>query len=160
MLILGIDCGSQVTGYGVIESLGRSQRAVGYGAIRTGAAKDLAARLKIVGDALDEVFERFQPAEAAVEDLFHHRNARSAFTLAHVRGVALLCAARAGRPVASYAPAQVKDSVAGHGNADKEQVRRMVSVLLGVPDDLKPLDITDALAVAYCHANRRAPAGA
>ncbi len=155
MLILGIDCGSRITGYGVIESLGRTQRAVGYGAIRVPAGRELADRLRFVADGIDEVVERFRPAEAAVEDVFHHRNAASAFVLAHVRGVALLSAARAGLLVASYAPAQIKSSVVGYGTADKRQVRQMVTVLLGLQEEVKPLDVSDALAVAYCHASLR-----
>ena len=155
MLILGIDCGSRVTGYGVIESIGRTQRAVGYGAIRIPAGKDLAGRLRFVADGIDEVVERFRPSEAAVEDVFQHRNVSSAFTLAHVRGVALLSAARAGLPVASYAPAQIKSSVVGYGTADKRQVRQMVTLLLGLQEEVKPLDVSDALAVAYCHASLR-----
>lgn len=155
MLILGIDCGSQVTGYGVIESEGRVQRSVGYGAIRVPKGRDLAERLRIIADGIDEVVERFGPVEAAVEDVFHHLNARSSLVLAHVRGAALLSVARAGLPVATYAPSQVKMSVVGYGNADKQQVRQMVSVLLGVREEVKPLDISDALAVAYCHANLR-----
>ena len=155
MLILGIDCGSRVTGYGVIESLGRTQRAVGYGAIRVPAGRDLAGRLRFVADGIDEVVERFRPSEAAVEDVFQHRNVSSAFKLAHVRGVALLSAARAGLPVASYTPTQIKSSVVGYGTADKHQVRQMVSVLLGLREQVRPLDVSDALAVAYCHASLR-----
>ncbi len=155
MRILGIDCGSRVTGYGVIEAEGRSRRSVGFGAIRIPANKELAERLCLVADGLDEVLKRFHPDEAAIEDVFTRKNPRSAFVLAHVRGAAMLSAARAGLPVASYTPAQVKSSVVGFGNADKGQVRRMVKVLLGVQGELKPLDISDALAVAYCHANLR-----
>ena len=155
MLILGIDCGSQITGYGIIESHGRTQRSVGYGAIRVPTGLDLAEKLRVVADGLDEVVKRFGPAEAAVEDVFHHVNPRSALILAHVRGVALLSAVRAGLPVATYSPAQVKNSIVGYGNADKQQVRQMASTLLGLREDVKPLDISDALAVAYCHASLR-----
>ncbi len=155
MRILGIDCGSRITGYGVIESDGRSQRAVSYGAIRVPAGRNLGERLCVVADGLDNVVAKFQPDEAAVEDVFTGRNVRSAFVLAHVRGVALLSASRAGLPVASYAPSQVKSSIAGHGNAGKDQVRRMVRLLLDVQEEIDPLDISDALAVAYCHANLR-----
>ena len=153
--ILGIDCGSQVTGYGVIEAEGRTRQAVAYGAIRVPRGRELPERLRIVADGLEEVLDRFQPAEAAVEDVFQGGNARSAVVLAHVRGAALVCLARAGLPVASYAPKQVKSSVVGHGSADKRQVQQMVQVLLGLGEAVDSLDASDALAVAYCHANRR-----
>ncbi len=155
MLILGIDCGSRVTGYGVIESVGRQARAVGYGAIRVPEKREFSERLCIVADGLREVLERYQPAEAAFEDVFAHKHVRSALVLAHVRGAAMLCVSQAGLPVASYSPAAVKNSIAGHGNADKERVRQMVQLLLGVREQVEPLDISDALAVAYCHANLR-----
>ena len=155
MRILGIDCGSRITGYGVIESDGRSQRAVSYGAIRVPASRNLGEGLCVVADGLDKVVTKFQPDEAAVEDVFSGRNVRSAIVLAHVRGVALLSASRAGLPVASYTPSQVKSSIAGYGNAGKDQVRRMLRLLLDVREEIDPLDVSDALAVAYCHANLR-----
>lgn len=158
MRILGIDCGSRITGYGIIESDGPSRRTVTYGAISVPRASDIAERLRTVADALDEVLGRFRPHEAAVEDVFVSRNVRSAFVLAHVRGAAMLSVARAGLPVASYTAAQVKKSVVGHGRADKRQVRHMVRLLLGVREEIDPLDISDALAVAYCHASLRAAA--
>ncbi len=155
MRILGIDCGSRVTGYGVIEAHGRALRPVGYGAIRTPHSGELADRLVAVAEGLDDVIRRYRPDEAAIEDAFTRVNARSALVLAHVRGVAVLSAARAGLSVASYAPAQVKSSVAGLGNASKEQVRFMVGSLLGLREVISPLDISDALAVACSHANLR-----
>ena len=159
MRILGIDCGSRVTGFGVIEAEGRSCRPVGYGAIRVPSRSDLPDRLCVVADGLDDVLRRYRPDEVAIEDVFTAKNPRGAFVLAHVRGAAMLSAVRAGARVASYTPAQVKSSVTGYGNAGKVQVRRMVRVLLGVEQNVKPLDISDALAVAYCHANLRDAAG-
>ena len=155
MRILGIDCGSLVTGYGVIEAEGRERRSVAYGAIQTVKAGELPERLRQVADGLEGVIERYRPDEAAIEDVFTKVNARSALVLAQVRGVAMLCVARAGLPVASYTPAQVKSSVVGYGNAGKGQVRHMVGVLLGLRETVSPLDVSDALAVAYCHANLR-----
>ena len=155
MRILGIDCGSLVTGYGVIEANGRDSRPVGYGAIETSAGRELPDRLRELADGLEEVIREFRPEEAAVEGVFTKVNPRSALVLAEVRGAALLCVARAGLQVASYTPAQVKSSVVGHGNASKKQVRYMVGVLLGLREAVSPLDVSDALAVAYCHANLR-----
>lgn len=153
--ILGIDCGSRITGYGVIEIDGRSQRAVAYGAIRVPAGPDLGKRLCVVAEGIGQVLEAWEPDEAAVEDVFTGLNVRSALVLAHVRGVAMMCAAKAGLCVASYTAAQVKGSVSGYGSAGKEQVRLMVRTLLGVREEIRPLDASDALAVAYCHANLR-----
>lgn len=155
MLILGVDCGSRVTGYGLIDSIGREARAVDYGTIRVPAGLDLAERLRVVAGGLRRLLDRFSPDEAALEDVFTQKNVRSALVLAHVRGAAMLSLADAGVPVASYSPTTVKSSVVGYGNATKEQVRQMVSVLLGVRETIEPLDVSDALAVAYCHANRR-----
>ena len=159
MLILGVDCGSRVTGYGLIESVGRETQAVDYGTIRLPERLELPERLCMLAGGLRQVLDRFSPDEAAVEDVFTQKNVRSALVLAHVRGAAMLSLAEAGVPVASYSPATVKNSVVGHGSANKEQVRQMVSVLLGVRETIDPLDVSDALAVALCHANRRAAAG-
>ena len=158
MLILGVDCGSRVTGYGLIESIGRETQAVDYGTIRLPERLELPERLCMLAGGLRQVLDRFSPDEAAVEDVFTQKNVRSALVLAHVRGAAMLSLAEAGVPVASYSPATVKNSVVGHGSANKEQVRQMVSVLLGVRETIDPLDVSDALAVALCHANRRAAA--
>lgn len=155
MLILGVDCGSRVTGYGLIESIGRETQAVDYGTIRLPERLELPERLCMLAGGLRQLLDRFSPDEAAVEDVFTQKNVRSALVLAHVRGAAMLILAEAGVPVASYSPATVKNSVVGHGTADKEQVRQMVSVLLGVRETIDPLDVSDALAVALCHANRR-----
>ena len=159
MLILGVDCGSRVTGYGLIESVGRETQAVDCGTIRLPERLELPERLCVLAGGLRQVLDRFSPDEAAVEDVFTQKNVRSALVLAHVRGAAMLSLAEAGVPVASYSPATVKNSVVGHGSANKEQVRQMVSVLLGVRETIDPLDVSDALAVALCHANRRAAAG-
>ena len=159
MLILGVDCGSRVTGYGLIESIGRETQAVDYGTIRLPERLELPERLCMLAGGLRQVLDRYSPDEAAVEDVFTQKNVRSALVLAHVRGAAMLSLAEAGVPVASYSPATVKNSVVGHGSANKEQVRQMVSVLLGVRETIDPLDVSDALAVALCHANRRAAAG-
>ncbi len=155
MRILGIDCGSRITGYGIIESDGKRQRAVAYGAIAPPQSAGLGERLRVVADSLDEILGHYLPEEAALEDVFVSKNVSSAFVLAHIRGAAMLSAARAGLSLASYTASQVKRSVVGHGRADKAQVRHMVQVLLDVKGELEPLDVSDALAVAYCHATLR-----
>ncbi len=153
-----MDCGSRVTGYGVIEAAGRRIEAVAHGAIRLPHGRPLADRLVLVGEGLEGVLREFEPSEAAFEDVFTYKNARSALVLAQVRGAAMLSVARTGVEVASYSPAEVKGCVTGHGAAGKRQVRRMVKRLLGIGGDIRPLDASDALAVAYCHATRRAAA--
>ncbi len=155
MRILGIDCGSQVTGYGVIDSDGASHSVVDYGVLKAPGKAELAERLGVIADGIDRVLSQHSPDEVAVEDVFYFKNVKSAIVLAHVRGAVLLSAARAGLVVASYAPRQVKQSVTGYGSAEKEQVTLMVQVLLGVQDSNMPLDASDALAVACCHATRR-----
>lgn len=153
MRILGIDCGSEVTGFGVIESDGRRYRSVAYGAIRTKTSEPFATRLKRIAEGLDEVLSNHSPEAVAVEGVFHSANAQTALKLAHVRGVALLSGARAGVDVAEYSPLEIKRSVVGYGRADKNQVRMMVQSLLGLEETVRPHDASDALAAAICHAN-------
>lgn len=153
--ILGIDCGSQATGYGIIESDGRRHRMVACGSIRTRAGEEFPDRLKAIGAALREIIAEYRPEEAAVEDTFAAENLRSALKLTHVRGVALFVCAEAGLPVAAYPPAQVKLAVAGNGRAAKQQVQWMTRALLGLQEPPASLDASDALAVAICHACRR-----
>lgn len=152
MRILGIDCGSQITGYGVIESDGTTHRLVRAGAIKTHAGDPLAVRLLDIGRRLREVADEFKPDEAAVEDTFHAANARSALKLTHVRGVALFVMAEAGLKVGEYTPAQVKAAVVGHGRAEKEQVAWMLKALLRLEGEFETPDASDAVAVAVCHA--------
>lgn len=160
MRVLGIDCGSQVTGYGVIDTDGTRHRLVEAGVIKTEADEPLARRLLVIGDRLQEIIAEFAPDEVAVEDTFHRVNARSALRLTHVRGVALYVAARAGLACGEYPPAVVKQAVAGNGRAEKEQVEWMVRVLLGLTAPVRPMDASDALAVAICHSARTAVVGA
>lgn len=155
MRILGIDCGSQATGYGIIDSDGTRHRMVACGAIRTDAGEEFAQRLKTIGEKLREVIAAYAPEEAAVEDTFTGENIRSALKLTHVRGVALFVCAEAGLPVTAYPPAQVKLAVVGNGRADKQQVAWMTRVLLKLDEAPRPADASDALAVAICHAARR-----
>ena len=153
MLILGIDPGSNTTGYGIVESRGGSLRAVAFGAVVPPRGLAFLDRLPHIVAALERIVAGALLEGAAVEDVFHARNSRVALQLGHVRGAALLPLLRAGIPVYEYAPRLVKKAVTGYGGAEKEQVRRMVRVLLGVRDGRLPLDASDALAVAICHAH-------
>jgi crossover junction endodeoxyribonuclease RuvC len=152
--ILGIDCGSQVTGYGVIDSDGARHALVEAGAVKTEAGEPMPERLLRIGAGLREVIARNAPDCAAVEDAFTSVNARSALKLSQVRGAVLFVLAEAGLPVGEYPPAAVKGSVVGHGRAEKEQVAFMVRSLLRLDEEPRPLDVSDALAVAICHAVR------
>jgi crossover junction endodeoxyribonuclease RuvC len=153
--ILGIDCGSRATGYGLIDSDGTRHRLVEAGVIETKAGDPFAERLRQIGARLREVIGEFQPEEAAVEDTFVAANARSALKLTHVRGVAMFVCAEAGLEVAEYPPAQVKLALVGNGRAEKQQVEWMTRVLLGLAEPITSLDASDAVAVAICHAARR-----
>lgn len=154
MRIVGIDCGAERTGFGVIDSDGRTHRFVSGGVIRAKSRNALEQRLKLIAGKLRDVLCEFEPQAVAVEEVFHAVNARSALKLAHVRGVALLIAAEAGLAVNEYSALEVKISVVGYGRAEKQQVQTMVCSLLGISREFESYDATDALAVAICHATR------
>lgn len=153
MRILGIDCGSERTGYGVIESDGRTHRLVAAGVIKTSPKAPLADRLLTIANGLRDVIVAQAPEAAAVEAVFHAVNTQTALKLAHVRGVALLVLAEAGLAVGEYSPLEIKTSVVGYGRAEKEQVQLMVRSLLHLDEIIKSQDASDALAAAICHAN-------
>ena len=150
--VLGIDPGSRVTGYGVVEVLGPGRyRYVECGVIQADRKQPMHRRLVEIAQGLREVISEFQPAVAAVEDVFAKKNARSALLLGQARGVALLVVAEASVQLVSYAPAFVKKTVTGRGGASKDQVQRMVTALCGLERIPAP-DASDALALALCHA--------
>ena len=152
MRVLGIDCGTERTGWGVISSDGRSHRVLGHGVIRTSPRESLERRLRTIAAALRGVLAEHQPDAAAVEEVFYSQNVNTALKLAHVRGVALLAIAEARVELGEYSPLEVKTSVVGYGRAEKHQVGRMVRVLTGLDQELESEDVSDALAVAICHA--------
>ena len=152
MLVLGIDCGSQRTGYGVIESDGGCHKLIAAGVITTQVRDPFERRLHEIACGLRAVIRQHAPAAAAVEQVFYAANVRTALKLAHVRGVALLAIAEAGLPLGEYSPLEVKTSVVGYGQAGKEQVQVMVRSLLGLNAMIDSKDACDALAVAICHA--------
>lgn len=152
MRILGIDCGSARTGYGVIESDGRDHRMLVAGVICTDPRQPFEARLLEIAGELRRLMREQKPEFAAVEEVFHAVNAKTALKLAHVRGVALLAIAEAGVRLAEYSPLEVKVNVVGYGRAEKCQVQLMVQSLLQLPEAIASEDAADALAVAICHA--------
>src|SRR5437660_4616415 len=151
MIVLGIDCGSEITGYGVVDGAGGKLRYVDAGAIRGSKRNGLPQKLKAIFAALQEVIAKNRPECVAIEDVFYAVNAKSALKLGHVRGVAMLAASSAGLPVAEYAPLAIKSSVVGYGKAEKSQVQNMVTRLLALKSEPDPPDVADALAIAICH---------
>jgi len=155
MRVFGIDCGTEVTGFGVVESSHGPKEprleCIAKGAIRLAKAKTLPVRLEQVFRELSTQLERWQPEVVAIEEVFYSVNAKSALKLGQVRGVALLAAACQRLPVAEYAPLKIKSSVVGYGLAKKGQVQFMVARLLGLPEVPEPADVADALAIAICH---------
>jgi len=151
--ILGIDPGSLITGWGVLESNGGRLEVVEWGVVRSPAGEEFALRLLAIKRGILEVVRRLGPTEAAVEDLFHARNVRTAIKMGQVRGVVVAALAEEGLRVAAYAPRLVKLAVSGYGGADKGQVGRMVRRLLDLDTVPSPPDAADALAVALCHAH-------
>jgi crossover junction endodeoxyribonuclease RuvC len=155
MRVLGIDCGTERTGYGVIDSDGRDHRLVTSGCIRSSAKDPLEKRLLNIASELRLILNEHRPEFAAVEEVFFAANARSALKLAHVRGIALLSIAEASVTFAEYSAAEVKMSVVGYGRAEKSQVQQMVATILRLPEIIKSEDASDALALAICHANNQ-----
>jgi crossover junction endodeoxyribonuclease RuvC len=156
VLVLGVDCGTARTGYGVIESDGGGHALIASGTIVTRVRDPFEARLREIARGLREVIRNHAPAAAAVEQVFYAANVRTALKLAHVRGVALLAIAEAGLELGEYSPLEIKTSVVGYGQADKQQVKRMVQSLLGLETAIESEDACDALAVAICHATHAA----
>lgn len=153
MILLGIDPGYAITGYGVIEEKNGVLRPLDCGVLTTPANTPFETRLHKIHTGLSEIIATYRPAMMAVEELFFARNTTTAIGTAQARGVIILAAAQAGIPVFEYTPMQVKMSVTGYGRADKKQVQEMVRLLLGLSKIPKPDDAADALAVAICQAN-------
>jgi len=151
MIIIGIDPGFAITGYGVVKYEGNKFSVIDYGAATTEANVVLPKRLLKLNGMLEDLIIKYKPDFVAVEELFFNKNIKTALTVGHGRGVALLAAARLGVEVFEYTPLQVKQAVAGYGRADKSQVQQMVKVILNLDGIPKPDDVADALAVAICH---------
>ncbi|MFA5561264.1 MAG: crossover junction endodeoxyribonuclease RuvC [Eubacteriales bacterium] len=151
MVILGIDPGLALVGWGVIEKRGYRFCPVAYGAIRTPPKTAVETRLEMIYEELGRLIEKYRPDEMAVEELFFNSNQTTGIAVAEARGVILLCARQHGLNLGEYTPLQVKQAVVGYGRADKRQVMAMVTSLLGLRQPPKPDDTADALAIALCH---------
>ena len=151
MRVLGIDPGTAITGYGLVQEENGQAVALAYGTITTPSDLALPDRLKLLQRDLAAIVEQHQPDQSAVEQLFFNKNVRTALAVGHARGVVLLTLAQANVPIYEYTPLQVKLAVTGSGRADKKQVQQMVALLLSLSKTPKPDDVADALAIAICH---------
>jgi len=152
MRVLGIDPGSRITGYGIIDKEGNRLVHVDNGAIFTDSHGDFPLRLQRIYRGLSEVIEQYRPDAMAVENIFFATNVQSALKLGQARGAAIVAGVNAGLPVFEYTALQVKQAVVGHGRADKQQVQKMLKALLSLPECAQE-DASDALATAVCHAH-------
>lgn len=155
MLVLGIDPGIAITGYGLIlEESSGSLRAIDFGVLRTDKSLELPARLLLLHQQISKLMLLHKPEACAVEKLFFQKNVKTAMIVGEARGVVLLAIAQSNLIPSEYTPNEIKQAVAGYGGADKKQVQMMVQTLLGLPQVPKPDDAADALAVALCHLNQ------
>ena len=152
LIILGIDPGLAIVGWGIIEKRNNRFYPIAYGAIRTPAHTDVEARLMQIYEDMNTLIERYHPEEMAVEELFFNTNVTTGISVAEARGVILLAAKQKGLRIAEYTPMQVKQAVVGYGKAEKRQVISMVTSLLSLPKPPTPDDTADAIAIALCHA--------
>ena len=154
MIILGIDPGYAIVGWGVIEYNNTKFKTIAYGAVTTPAGMDFSERLERIYDEISLIIAKYKPEAVAVEELFFGHNHTTMVPVAEARGVILLCAHQNGLRIGEYTPSQVKQSVVGYGSAIKKQVMSMVAMLLNLKDAPKLDDTCDALAIAICHANQ------
>ena len=153
MIILGIDPGIAIVGYGIIEYKNNKFRVIDYGAITTPSTMNTTKRLERIYKGIDLLIKNYNIDEVGVEELFFNKNVKTAITVAQARGVTMLACAHNGKPVYEYTPLQVKQGVVGYGRAQKSQVQQMVTSFLNLKEVPKPDDVADALAVAICHAH-------
>lgn len=152
MRILGIDPGTGIVGFGVIDSDGRNHKLVDAGVVRTPAHQDLELRLVTIYDSLNEIIEANKPKAMVIEKLFFAKNVTTAMSVSHARGVMMLAAAKNDIPIIEYTPLQIKQALTGYGRAEKSQIQEMVRVLLKLKERPKPDDCADALAAALTYA--------
>lgn len=151
MIILGIDPGLAIVGYGLIEVLGNRHSVLDYGVITTDKDTYFPDRIKIIYDELGFIIDKYKPEDVAMEELFFNKNAKTAIKIGQARGAIILAAKNKGLNIFEYTPLQIKQAVVGYGRAEKRQVQEMVKILLNLKEIPKPDDAADALAVAICH---------
>lgn len=153
-VVLGIDPGTQIVGYGTLSIEDRGLKVLGYGVIRVSGSADFGDRLRTIFEDVGSLIDRYRPTEVAIEEVFVDKNARSAIRIGEGRAAAALAAAVKALPIFGYPAAQVKKAVTGNGRAAKVQVQEMVRLVLGLAERPRPDDAADALAIAICHAHR------
>ena len=153
MIILGIDPGIAIVGYGIVEYKNNKFRVIDYGAITTPSTMDTTKRLERIYKGIDILIKNYNIDKVGVEELFFNKNVKTAITVAQARGVILLACSHNDKPIYEYTPLQVKQGVVGYGRAQKSQVQQMVTSMLNLKEIPKPDDVADALAVAICHAH-------
>ncbi len=153
MIILGIDPGYAIVGYGVVEYQSNHFTVLSYGAVTTAAGMPFNDRLELIYDGVSEIIKSHKPVSLAIEKLFYNSNAKTVIDVSQARGVLILAAQKQGLRVCEYTPLQVKQSVVGYGRADKKQVQEMTRILLNLEKIPRPDDAADALALAICHAH-------
>lgn len=151
MLVLGLDPGTATTGFGLVRGDGGQEKLVDYGVIKTSPAQSMPQRLAQINREFSQLLLDYRPDAVAIEQIFHHKNAKTVITVAQSRGVLVMAAALREIEVAEYTPLQVKQAVTGYGNADKKQVQAMIRKILRLADIPRPDDAADALAIAICH---------
>ena len=156
MIIMGIDPGLAIVGFGIIRAENGNYRPLDYGVITTDKGVPTAERLTIIADEMSELIEKYHPDEVSVEELFYCVNQRTVIPVAEARGVILYTLAKHGIPLYEYTPMQIKLAITGYGNADKKSMQQMVTMLLNLRSVPKPDDAADAVAIALCHAQSRA----
>jgi crossover junction endodeoxyribonuclease RuvC len=154
MIVLGIDPGNTVTGYGFVKSTQTAQECLAFGTIRLKPHWEFHFRLKYIYDQVTLLILQHQPDAVAFEDIFYSRNIKAALQLGHARGAAMIAAINAEKSISIYSPKEIKQALTGNGAAAKEQVQMMVRRLLNLHHPIIPLDASDAMAIAICHSNR------
>lgn len=153
MIILGIDPGFAIVGYGLLSYVGNRFTTIDYGTIKTAASTPFEERLLTIYDEMDLIIKKYSPDSMAIEELFFNSNAKTAIHVGQARGAIILCAMKNGLKLAEYTPLQVKQAVVGYGRAEKKQVEHMTKIILNLEEIPKEDDAADALAVAICHAH-------
>ena len=155
MVILGIDPGYAIVGYGVIEAKNSRYRPLEHGAVTTKSTQDFNGRLEVIYNSMEAILQKWKPDAVAIEKLFFNSNQKTAIQVAEARGVILLAAQKAGVSISEYTPLQVKQAVTGYGQAQKPQVMEMTKSILHLTKLPRPDDAADALALAICHGHSR-----
>ncbi|MDO4661704.1 MAG: crossover junction endodeoxyribonuclease RuvC [Tissierellia bacterium] len=151
MIVLGIDPGIALMGYGVVEFKSNRVKMIEYGVVSTSSKTRTTQRLKILYDNLNDIINEYKPDEFAIEELFFNKNVKTAIEVGHARGVQVLCAENNNLPIYEYTPLQIKQAITGYGRADKKQMQLTVKTLLNLDKLPRPDDAADALAVSLCH---------